>query len=112
MHGKFGVSIEVKRASRPLMNLKINSNLIGPCDRLLQEDITLLHKISWTFHETSQSNMAINNDCNHNTFKHCYIRNIILTIIIVVVVIVFSSSWGRRIIIFSIIMTISPNHQT
>ena len=59
MHGKFGVSIEVKRASRPLMNLKNNSNLIGPCDRLLQEDITLLLKISRTFHETSQSNMAI-----------------------------------------------------
>ena len=56
MHGKFGVSIEVKRASRPLMNLKNNSNLTGPCDRLLQEDITLLHKISRTFHETSQSN--------------------------------------------------------
>ena len=32
--------------------------MIGPCDWLLQEDITLLHKISWTFHETSQSNMA------------------------------------------------------
>ena len=51
--------IEVNRASRSLMNLKNNSNLIGPCDRLLQEDLTLLHKISRTFHETSQSNMAI-----------------------------------------------------
>ena len=59
MHGKFGISIEVKRASRMLMNLKNNSNLIGPCDRLLQEDITLLHKISWTFHETYQSNTII-----------------------------------------------------
>ena len=49
---------EVNRASRSLMNLKNNSNVIGPYDRLLQEDITLLHKISRTFHETSQSNMA------------------------------------------------------
>ena len=33
-------------ALRSFKNLKNNSNLIGPCDRLLQEDITLLHKIS------------------------------------------------------------------
>ena len=58
MHGKFGVSVEVKRVSRPLMNLKNNSNLIGLCDRLFQEDITLLLKIPLTFHETSQSNTA------------------------------------------------------
>ena len=59
MHEKFGVSVEVKRASQPLINLKNNSNLIGPCGRLLQEDITLLHKISRTFHKTYQSNMII-----------------------------------------------------
>ena len=38
--------------------LKKNSNLIEPCDWLVQEDITLLHKISWAFHETYQSNLA------------------------------------------------------
>ena len=59
MHGRFWRFIEVNPASRSLMNLKNNSNFIGPCDWLLQEDIALLHKISRICHETYQSHKAI-----------------------------------------------------
>ena len=52
-----------------------------------------MDKTSNNEHITDKDNNMV-----HNTFKHCYIRNIILTKIIVVVII---SSSCSRIIIFS-----------
>ena len=44
------------------MCLKTFSNLIGICDRLLQEPVPFLRKFSRTFHESYQSNTANDNE--------------------------------------------------
>ena len=54
IHRKGGTDL----AAGSHMSLKKSSNLIEPCDWPLQEPIMFPCKISRTFHESYQSNMA------------------------------------------------------
>ena len=64
------------RVGRSLMRLKKSSNLIGPCDRLLQQPFTFPRKISRSFHESYQLNTGYDdtvgeayNDTSRQTFS-------------------------------------------
>ena len=74
------------RAAQSLMSLKKSSNLIGPCDRLLQEPISLPRKISRTFHESYQSNTAIVMTTLANMSNLGSLSGILVSISIIVVV--------------------------